>query len=757
MKRVCLFWFSLAIIKSAIIAGTNDINLTVVAGAETHAMIEACDCPKDPGGGLSKRAFLLKKIGRGEHSLFLDAGGFSGGGIYDSYTEGRAADSLRTIGTLRGMGVIGYDAAAVGDDDLQYGGKWLKERAAEAGVPLVSANCFVNASETLVSPYLLIKKGQYTIGVTGLTPREKLFDIDKSVSIKDPVSSLRKYWKEMTERSDFQVILSHLGQENSIKLRDSFPECDLIVNGHRKADIDPVILKGGAPVMQFGFQGKSLSFVDLRISGKRVDVIRSGWLTAGPEVPDDSSIVEVTRLTQKKPEQVYDLYIMSQCPYGLEALVSFRGFVEAFPELEWNLWFIGTVESDSSLTSLHGEGEVRDEMLWLAVKELYPDKWVKFIELCSEELLNSSVAVADLGLDKDKIEKWINAKGRSELAYHYTRSKRLNINASPTLLINNSPYKGQISKLRLGKIECAQKSDGPAFCDSLPQCIDDSDCRQTGKIGRCVSGNCEFRDAVPFVFSVLVADPVLQHPESEMIATTRELFPGATIDVVTFDSKKGKELIKEFNPQALPFYVFGKEVKLTHNFSSVESGLLEKSGGLIFKDGIARRNYYHLRKQEKGSMVLFVDPFFPEISAVLNAVFDDSMPEIRLKPVFYSEPTGEKIVGTEERFRQEESKRWLLIDRMSKEKFRGYLKEYVENPGSSYWFSFCRKAGLDPDTIAAWALRDSFSLEEQWKLLRNLSIKEPLVLFLNNREIVTAGSLQELKSVLSSYTRRNRK
>ncbi|HON09330.1 MAG TPA: hypothetical protein PLE24_00575 [Chitinispirillaceae bacterium] len=737
----------------SVTAATNEIDLTVIAGAETHAMIEPCDCPQDPGGGLAKRSTLVKSIRKGDNLLLLDAGGFSGGGIYDSYTEGRSADSLRTIVTLRGMGAIGYDAVAIGDDDLQYGGDWLIARASEAGVPVVSVNCFDQNGKLLTAPYLLVKKGQYTFAITGLTSQEKLFETDRNLSIKDPVQSLRKVWKEMTARSDFQIILSHLGQESSIALKDSFPECDLIVNGHRKADTNPVIMRDNVPVMQFGFQGKSFSFVDLRFSGKRMSVIRSGWLNAGEEVKEDSSVAAILNLQDKKRENVYDLYIMSQCPYGLEALVSFVEFVKAFPELRWDIRFIGNVESDKSLSSLHGTGEIHDEMMWLAVKELYPEKWVQFLQKRAAAILPTESLIDELKMDKGKIGQWVASKGKSELTVHYNRSERQNINASPTLMINNIPYEGRISKLRLARIECSGNSGVSKFCDSIPQCIDDSDCRRPGKIGKCVSGDCEFRDAVRFDFTVLVADSTLQHPESSMIMTTHELFPGATVKTFTLNSKQGKELLKKFNPDALPFYVFGREVRQTQKFGSIESGLIEKNGGLIFKEGIVRKNYFHRRELKRGTVVLFVDPFFPEIPAVLKTVLDDSVSTVEIKPVFYGEPS-KTLRGTEEYFRQEESQRWLLLALHYKTKFASYLKEYAENPGSSYWSAISSKSGINPDSLTAAVLGDTNSLEKHMKLLKSLSVNEPLVLLLDNRETVTAGSMQELTGILSTLQKK---
>ena len=110
--------------------------VTVIASGETHAMLDPCDCPQEPGGGLAERATILEAQHSAGQALLLDAGGFAGGGMYDTYTAGRAMDSLRTIAAINAMGAMRYDAAVVGDDDLQYGAAWLAQRADAAGLPL---------------------------------------------------------------------------------------------------------------------------------------------------------------------------------------------------------------------------------------------------------------------------------------------------------------------------------------------------------------------------------------------------------------------------------------------------------------------------------------------------------------------------------------------------------------------------------------------------------------------------------------------
>jgi len=58
----------------------------------------------------------------------------------------------------KGNGAMHYDAAAIGDDDLQYGGAWLARIANENKLPLVSANCEYADRMPVASRYILSKK-----------------------------------------------------------------------------------------------------------------------------------------------------------------------------------------------------------------------------------------------------------------------------------------------------------------------------------------------------------------------------------------------------------------------------------------------------------------------------------------------------------------------------------------------------------------------------------------------------------------------
>jgi hypothetical protein len=757
---VLLFW---VITNMAFGLNADTVTITVVASGETHAMLYPCDCQVNPGGGLAERAAAIKKFAD-TAKLLLDAGGFAGGGIYDDYTGGRAADSQRTLSTIRAMGMMKYDAVAVGDDDLQYGGAWLAAAAQKAGVPLVSANCFFKGRKPLVAPYRVVVKGGIRFAITALTTTERLFPIDDSCTILPPVASVRKLWKEMAAASDCRIILSHLGEEVTMMIADSFPDCDIIVNGHRKIAQSPASLKGRTLVMQFGYQGKKLSYAAVQFTKKHrvAGYATSGWIEVGPSSGADSAVkAALAGNVPAETKGVYDLYIMGQCPYGCAALREFVDFVKRFPGIEWNVWFIGSASGDS-LSSLHGSDEANDEMSWLAVKSIYPDKWLSFLGARSAEGATTRSAAASLRLDTARIVAWVKKNGRQALVDHYRRSMRLAVTASPTLFINNVLFEKNIESRRLAKTQCSLPGAITArrpFCDSLPECFDNGDCRKRGMVGECLPpGKCEYKPDTAFVFTALIADSTIQHPEQSVIATTEELFPNATVQTVAMNSEKGLSMMQVFAPLSLPYYLFGSGVAKAYNYPRVESGLVKVKNGFTFKDGITPKNYFPRRERTPQSAVLFVDPLFSDAGRVIKTLLDDSLvgQRVRVLPLILSDPAAAPVTF-EEKIRGEEGLRWLVIDSLYRRNFPAYLSGFTKDPGSSYWFTSLRAAGIDQETFVR-QVKDMASLAaDHWRMLGVLGIKGPLTLLLENRQVVVLQSETDVRSVLTAVEKRQGK
>lgn len=724
--------------------------VSIIVSGESHGMIDGCECVSEPGGGLARRATVIGQMRKKGAVLLLDAGGFSAGDMYDSYTEGRKSDSVRTSVMIKGMGLLQYDAIALGDDDVQYDVTWLKKQISDASLPVISANCFHSNNQHLVKPYLFVKKGSVVFGITALTSDERLLEIDHRIDLRDPLEALKNVLPELKKKSDIQIVISHCGEELSEQIAVEFPDIDLVVNGHRKKSSEPLHMSGKTPVMQFGFQGKSVSVAHATVEKRGLRVLSSSWIHLDPSVPEDSAVLGKLHYVLPPRNDVYDLYIMSQCPYGLEALSAFMAFQRSFPGIQFNIRFIGSVENDGKLKSLHGESEVNEEMLWLGVKRLFPGKWIEFLSARSQSSSLTSSVFSDLGMDLNKIETWVRTNGYKELSGHYQRSVRLNVNASPTLYINNIPYEDAVSKVRLARMACGNNEKISAYCDSLPACVEDRDCKKAKKLGKCVSDTCVFIDAVQFPFTALVNDSLDEQLHLSVIKTTEELFPGAEITIESVHSGKGKELLKKWNSPPVPFYKFGNDVRHAYNFKAIEQGVIPFGDGFCFKKSVMKYNYFPGRNATNGEVLVLVDPFFQEIETIissLNSVKHKN--NLKVKPIIFYDPST-VTPGTIEMFRQDEAFRWLSLSGSSKEMFKSYLLQYSKSPGNSMWPQNVKAAGMDPDTISAMMQRDRPRvLQHHFTYLAELGLDNPLYILKNNRVLTAVKSREELVKILN--------
>ena len=762
----------------ATLAADRANEISVIYSGETHAMLSPCECPDDPGGGLAERAAFINTLfpagsaERRDALLLLDGGGFSGGGIYDTYSMGRAADSVRTLKTIAAMGMMGYDAAAIGDDDLQYGGEWLVNQAMQANLPLVCANCFTKDGKYLAEPYIIIRKGNNTFGITAVATTEKLFPVDTSVVIKSPLASLEKIRRELKRNSDYQILLSHLGEEEAGALLKKSPGFILAANGHRKVSVQPLVTVERTPTLFFGFQGKSLSYAALEWKNRSMRVARSGWHSVDGSAGSDKAVAAAISENQgqkanvnKTPDEedrVYDLYIMSMCPYGIQALGELAELIRAFPQREWNVWFIGTAEG-GALSSLRGAEEMFDEKMWLAVKALYPFRYHEFLFLKSSSQTPTEKLLEEMGLDAGKIRRWAETQGSGELRQHYIRSMRLNISASPTLLVNNSVYGKPLGGGRLVREECNAAVSAPDFCGGYPECFEDSDCRAKGKLGKCVTGDaskravCKYKNDVAFNLTVLIADTTMDNPEKQPIEKIEETLPGARVSVVKFSSDEGQKIMAKYAPTSLPFFHFENSAAKAYRFASIQEMLENcptpdgKSDGFTFKKGFVRANFFPLRKEKPGAVELYADPLMPDIGKVIAAlsIDHDVARRVVLKPLLLRDPR-ESGPSVQDKLRSEEALRWLVLSTEFPKKYRQYLSFYAADPVSSYWFNWLSRVGINRNGFLRRVEANKPKIGPYWERLSEVSSGEPVMIMINNRVKVHVPNGKELERLLKS-------
>ncbi len=151
----------------------------------------------------------------------LDTGdALIGDGILGNETMGEAI--------VAGMNLMGYDAMALGPEELSLGATLLQQRMQEAHFPMLSANVLRSDTKELVGDaYVVLEVGSYRVGVIGLTrqPDEDSADFE----VLDPQESLAGYVPEVVESADTVVLLTNLGYRAAVALVQSVPDIDLVV------------------------------------------------------------------------------------------------------------------------------------------------------------------------------------------------------------------------------------------------------------------------------------------------------------------------------------------------------------------------------------------------------------------------------------------------------------------------------------------------------------------------------------------------
>jgi 2',3'-cyclic-nucleotide 2'-phosphodiesterase (5'-nucleotidase family) len=153
--------------------------------------------------------------------LLLDTGdALVGGGALGDLTQGAAV--------LEGMGMMGYDAMALGPKELGLGAEVLEQRLAEAQMPIVSANVRRSGDGSqLVEPYTILEVGGRPVAVIGLTRPE--VSVPADFEVEDPRAALERVVPEVASEADVVIVLTNLASQTAADYADMVPGIDLVI------------------------------------------------------------------------------------------------------------------------------------------------------------------------------------------------------------------------------------------------------------------------------------------------------------------------------------------------------------------------------------------------------------------------------------------------------------------------------------------------------------------------------------------------
>lgn len=286
---------------------TNDLHGHLLPFAYTEVGRGPSERPSV--GGAARRATLVRRLRRTIPNpvMLVDAG--------DTFTRGPLTNAYEGIADVEAMNAVGYELAAVGNNEFKA--KDALERNDAAGAqaallqvvkrsrfPWICANATDSKGAVLegVQPYVVRSVDGVRVGFLGLTaPRSAGYPQTKGWTISDPIAAARDWIPQARAHCDLLIGLTHIGEELDRKLAAETVGLDAIVGGdshtflYKAVEIaNPAGVK--VPIVQAGEFGVNLGRFDLHFardgSGRwRLDRSRSVLLPVGPQLAEAPDVV----------------------------------------------------------------------------------------------------------------------------------------------------------------------------------------------------------------------------------------------------------------------------------------------------------------------------------------------------------------------------------------------------------------------------------------------------------------------------------
>jgi 2',3'-cyclic-nucleotide 2'-phosphodiesterase (5'-nucleotidase family) len=272
MRRFALPLLALLLAASALPAsGKKEARIVLFYTASLNGNLDGCTCAASPRAGLVTRAAWLRSRPHVDDSLLVDAG---------DLLDTRADDLMPDL-IMDSYLELGYDAVAVGDQDLANGAAALL--ALKQGRPLLSNNLTVCPTDdacvifSLAPLYVRKPWGKAGIGalidpsVFALYPQT----VKKTVKIAACAQTAAGLLERMRmDGAALKVLLYHGPMEGAKAIAREAPGFDVIVVGHEQLLAAPQRI-GDTLLVSPGEEGNRVGALALVLSGGKLASYRN--------------------------------------------------------------------------------------------------------------------------------------------------------------------------------------------------------------------------------------------------------------------------------------------------------------------------------------------------------------------------------------------------------------------------------------------------------------------------------------------------
>ncbi len=154
------------------------------------------------------------------------------------------------------------------------------------------------------------------------------------------------------------------------------------------------------------------------------------------------------QLASKQRTQL-DLFVMSQCPFGVMAEQSLTSLLKTYTgRVDFRLNFIASVSADgASFNSLHGQPEIEENIRQLVIADHFPDRLIPYLVARGKNYLSADwqSPASAVGLDTNKITQFTAMPAATQrFRENIRRAQQWGVSTSPSLFIDGNKYAGRL-------------------------------------------------------------------------------------------------------------------------------------------------------------------------------------------------------------------------------------------------------------------------------------------------------------------------
>lgn len=229
-----------------------------------------------------------------------------------------------------------------------------------------------------------------------------------------------------------------------------------------------------------------------------------------------------------------ELFVMSQCPYGVQAEAAFKEVIDKLgADVDLRVEFIGDKSPSGDLTSMHGPKEVKGDLFQICAQKLSP-KWFDFI-MCQNKAMkevdtNWEACAKETGVPVDQLRTCAEGEeGKKLLGESMDRAKQKGARGSPTIYIGGQQHQGGRRGNDLIRAVCnAFQGKKPEACSNIPEApkvnvtvLNDKRCAECDT--KRMEGMMRSRIANPVMTNLDYSDPAAKKLYEEVKATQAQL------------------------------------------------------------------------------------------------------------------------------------------------------------------------------------------------------------------------------------------